>query len=184
VSEKETDVSEKETALSEEDWEQQINALIDGELGRDEVAALMAAAAQEPEFRRQLETAQQLQQVLHQLPAQRAPRSLRRKLRRIGEADRNERAASIPWWRWGAIAVSIPVLLMVSIGDKPQVPSTAEIEQGRRDLAVALGYLGRAGQKVALEVDLSISRGVVGSIRENTVQALRHQIDTQEELLL
>jgi anti-sigma factor RsiW len=177
-------VSEEETALSDEDWEQQINALIDGELGREEVAALMAAAAQEPEFRRQLETAQQLQQVLHQLPAQRAPRSLRRKLRRIGEADRNERTTSIPWWRWGVIAVSIPVLLMVSIGDKPQAPSTAEIEQGRRDLAVALGYLGRAGQKAAQEVDLSISRGVVGSIRENTVQVLRHQIDTQEELLL
>jgi hypothetical protein len=166
------------------DREELINALIDGELDDVEVAALMAAAAREPELQRQLEQAQQLHEAIQCLPAQRTPRSLRRKLRRIGEEDKSERAAAIPWLRWGAIAAAIPLLLMVSLSDRQQTPSPAEIEQGRRDLAVALGYLGRAGRKAALEIDGSISSGVVGSIRENTVQALRHQIDTQEELLL
>ena len=170
---------EKEKALREEnDWEQQLNALIDGELGKEEVAALMAAAAQEPELQRRLEQAQQLQRALHRLPAQRAPRSLRKKLRRIGREDRTERAASIPWLRWGAIAAAIPLLLILNTGDRQQAPSAAEIEQGRRDLAVALAYLSRAGQKAALEIDGSINRGVVGSIRKNTLRALRHQIDT------
>ncbi len=180
----EESMSEAESMSEQRDREEQINALIDGELDKVEVAALMAAAAQEPELQRQLEQARQLQQSLHRLPVQRAPRSLRRKLQRIGEEDRNERAASIPWLRWGAMAAAIPLLLVVSFGDRQQTPSAAEIEQGRRDLAVALGYLGRAGQKAALQIDGSISRGVVGSIREKTLQALRHQLDTQEEILL
>ena len=170
--------------MSEErDWEQQINALIDGELDKEEVAALMAAATQEPELQRQLAQAQQLHQALQGLPLQRAPRSLRNKLQRIGREEGNERGATMPWWQWGAIAAAIPLLLIISVGDKPQAPSTADIEQGRRDLAVALGYLGRAGQRTALEIDGSISRGVVGSIRRNTVEVLRHQLGTQEELL-
>jgi anti-sigma factor RsiW len=170
---------EREKALSEEnEWEQQLDALIDGELDKDQVATLMAAAAQEPELQRQLEQAQQLQRALQRLPAQRAPRSLRKKLRRIGREDSNERAASIPWLRWGAIAALIPLLLLLNPGDRQQEPTAAEIEQGRRDLAIALTYLGRAGQKAALEIDGSINRGVVGSIRKNTLQALRHQIDS------
>ena len=174
-----------ETAMNEEtDWEQQINALIDGELNKDEVAALMTAAAQAPALQRQLEQAQQLQQALHNIPAQRAPRSLRKKLQQIGQEEGKQHAGFMPWWRWGAIAAAIPLLLMVSLGDRSQSPSTAEIEQGRRDLAVALGYLGRAGQRTAMTIDGSISRDVVGSIRGNTVHALRTQIDTQEELLL
>jgi anti-sigma factor RsiW len=166
------------------DREQQINALIDGELDKDEVAALMAVAAQEPALQRQLEQAQQLQQALRRLPAQRAPRSLRYKLQRIGQEEDNKRGATMSWWQWGAIAAAIPLLLIISPGDRPGAPSTAEIEQGRRDLAVALGYLGRAGQDAAVQIDGSISRAVVGSIRENTLEALRHQLDTQEELLL
>jgi hypothetical protein len=70
------------------------------------------------------------------------------------------------------------LLLLLNPGDRQQEPTAAEIEQGRRDLAIALTYLGRAGQKAGREIDSSINRSVVGSIRKNTLRVLRHQIDT------
>jgi len=176
-----------ETPQAEADWDAQINALIDGDLDENQTAALMAAAAQKPELLRDLEQAQQLQQLqqaLYRMPAQRAPRSLRDKLRRIGQEHSSRWSPSMAWWRWGAIAAAIPVLLVMNINDEQLAPSAMEIEQGRRDLAVALAYLEKAGQQAALEIDSSINSRVAGSIRDNSVQILRNQMDTQEEYSL
>lgn len=170
--------------LPEADWDRRINALIDGELSEDESAQLLATAAREPELRRSLEHAQQLQQALLRMPAQRAPRSLRKKLRHIGQDGRTPWSVFTPWWRWGALAALIPLIVMVNIDDTPPAPTAAEIEQGRRDLVIALGYLARAGQKTALEIDSSISSGVLEPITGSTVQALRNQLNTHEELTL
>jgi hypothetical protein len=164
------------------DWESQINALLDGELTAPARAALQAEASRSPQLQQQLSLALALQEALHQLPDQVAPGSLQKKLRQIGQ--RQQPAAPQTWWRWAAAVAVIPLLFMLGSGDQPSIPSSSEIEQGRRDLAVALNYLDQAGRRAAQEIDTSINGAAIGTIREHTVQALTSQLDNQEEILL
>lgn len=166
------------------DWEQQINAMLDGELKAGEHEALQAEAALSRELREELLQAQALQEALHQLPGQLAPPGLREKLRDIGREDQEQQSKSLSWWRWAAVAAVIPLVLVFGNPDQPPVPSAADIEQGRSDLAVALKYLDKAGRQAAREIDTSINGAVIGSIQESTVQVLNRQLQSQEEVLL
>ena len=162
------------------DFEEQINALIDGELNDDQVAALLSLQARQPRLERDLARAQSLQQALSQIPTERAPHSLRHKLEQIG----NSPAPGNNWWRWAAVAAAVPLLLLLMVPDQISGPSAEEIEQGRRDLALALAYLEKAQQQTVLEIGSSIDGAVVGSIRDNTLEVLKKRIDTNEEVTL
>jgi hypothetical protein len=170
------------------DWEQQVNALIDGEMEDQQVAALLALAANEPVLENKLRQARLLQEVLHGLPTPQAPRSLRNKLAQIGREETGIQSLVFSWWRWGAAAAAVSLLLFFNIDAHRQGPSAAEIEQGRRDLVVALGYLQGAGHKAVVKIDGSLIGGVVEPIvepiKENTVRALRSHIGTKEEFSL
>jgi anti-sigma factor RsiW len=172
----------KRTMTTPADWEVQINALLDGELSTDERTALQAEASRSPQLQLELQQALAVQAALHKLPGQEAPANLREKLRQIGQ--RQQPAAPQIWWRWAAAVAVIPLLFMLGSGDQPSTPATSEIEQGRRDLAVALKYLDQAGRRAAREIDTSINGAAIGTIREHTVQALTSQLDNQEEILL
>jgi anti-sigma factor RsiW len=166
------------------EWERLINALLDGELKPGELAALRAEAALSPPLQQELSHAQALQEALCQLPGQEVPAGLQEKLRHIGQQDPQQQAAPLSWWRWGTVAAAISLLFFIGFPGQAPTPSASEIEQGRRDLAVALQYLDKAGRQAAREIDTSINGAVIGSIRDNTIQTLSSQLGTPEEVLL
>jgi hypothetical protein len=61
-----------------QEWEEQVNALLDGELNDVQAGALKAAAASDQALAQAIIEAYQLQQALNALPLERAPDSLRR----------------------------------------------------------------------------------------------------------
>ena len=65
------------------DWEDQVNALMDGELDDSEARNLKSLVDGDSALARAIIEAYQLQRVLAAIPAEQAPASLRRKLRRI-----------------------------------------------------------------------------------------------------
>ena len=83
------------------DWEKEIDALLEGALNGAEVEALKAAATADTELANAIAEAWRLQDTLDQLRLERAPVSLRRKLRRIprryGKAARS-RVWVFPRW--------------------------------------------------------------------------------------
>jgi anti-sigma factor RsiW len=166
------------------DWEQHINALLDGELKSEQLEALQAAATLSPQLQQELLQAQALQGALHQLPDQLAPASLREKLARLGQQDQQQPAAALSWWRWGTLAAAVSLVFFIGFPGQVATPSATEIEQGRRDLAIALKYLDKAGRQAAEEIDSSINGAVIGSIRDHTMQTLSSQLGAPEEVLL
>ena len=102
------------------------------------------------------------------LGVERAPLSLRRKLRRIPrEERRRERQWSWQQPRWVLVpALAAVAVLAVGITVmQPRQPSQAEIEQARQELAVAFAYLDRVGHRTGNEID-----SVLGSELRNTVK--------------
>jgi anti-sigma factor RsiW len=61
-------------------WEQQINALLDGELNGADSEALKSAAETDVELARRIVEAYQLQRLMAELPQERAPASLTKRL--------------------------------------------------------------------------------------------------------
>ena len=64
-----------------QDWEAQVNDLLDGELSDAEAEELKSAAEQDQALARAIIEAYQLQRMLASIPQERAPASLRKKLR-------------------------------------------------------------------------------------------------------
>ena len=69
------------------EWESQVNALLDGELDEESTAALKRAAGEDHELARAIIEAYELQRGMERLVIERAPASLRKKLRRIPRAQ-------------------------------------------------------------------------------------------------
>ena len=97
----------------------------------------------------------QLEALMDGLGVERAPASLRRKLKCI---PREERRRNRQWnWqppRWAlapALAV-IPLLVIGVVLMQPQAPSPAEVQQARQDLALAFSYLDKAGYRTGDEI--------------------------------
>jgi anti-sigma factor RsiW len=164
------------------DWEAQINALLDGELDDAGAQALKAAARGDQRLAAAIVEAYQLQQALSALPIERAPDSLRRKLRRIPQDH------GTPWWaqlmqpRWVAAAAVLAIATLVAVtlrGPKP--PSEAEIAQARHDLAIAFAYLDKVGERTGYEIQHTVNAGVSESVTEPVVKTITEQFEFSKE---
>lgn len=179
-----------------DDWETQINAMLDDELDDRQAEALKSAAERDRELARAIIEAYQLQRLMANLPREQAPASLRRKLRAIpGDAARireargaGRRGGWLDWLRqprWVATAavvclVPVFVLLLVDSGPGPgeqAPPSQAEIAQARQDLALALAYLERAGRATERRIDRHIDRRMAAPVTEEMVRAIEEPFD-------
>lgn len=164
------------------DWEDQINALMDGELGDAEAEALKGAADNDQALARAIIEAYQLQQALASIPLERAPASLRRKLKSI---PREQRSLSRPWLSqpgWVAALAAVPLVLVLVMNiTGSREPTEAEIAQARQDLALALGYLYKASRKTGLAIESSIEEGLAEPVTESTVRTLNEQLDLNKE---
>mgnify|MGYP001815155920 CR=1 FL=1 len=112
----------------------------------------------------------QLAAMLEQLSIEKAPASLRRKLRRI---PREERRRNWQWaWqppRWAlapALAV-VPLLVVGIVMMQPRQPSQAEIEQARYDLTVAFAYLDKVGNRTGSEIQSVLGAELRHSVTDN-----------------
>ena len=116
----------------------------------------------------------QLEGLFHRLSVEKAPASLRRRLRRIPteEADRTS------WWRrllgpaaqprWvlvPALAVSLLVVGVVLV--MPRQPSPADVLQARQDLALAFRYIEQAGQATSEEIQTVLGEGLRHPVKDN-----------------
>jgi ferric-dicitrate binding protein FerR (iron transport regulator) len=121
-------------ALARED---EINALLDGALDEAAVKALKAAAAEDSELAQAIVAAWQLQQSMDQLHLEKAPPSLRRKLRRIPHqhpAAPHRRLLPLPRWVLAcglASVVLIAVAMMMSPPPGPAVGPSQRAASGR-----------------------------------------------------
>lgn len=189
------------------EWEAQINALLDGELDDDHADALKHAAESEPALARAIIEAYQLQRLMSALPVERAPDSLREKLRRIpaeqeslarlasGEDTRQATALAggaaaqgVRRWfafepRWVMALAAVPLVIAISFqfAGGPKPPSEAELAQARQDMALAFSYLQKASAFTGREIEDSIGTGFVDPVTESTVRTLTDQFDLNEE---
>jgi anti-sigma factor RsiW len=124
-------------------WESQVNALLDGELDEASAEALRQAASEDHELARAIIEACRLQRSMDSIGIERAPASLRRKLRAIPRNSRHRRQPRR--WVMTTAMASIPLLVIGMVLTQPQQPSRAEVERARQDLAVAFSYIDKVG---------------------------------------
>ena len=175
-------------SIERDDRETLLNAWLDGELDDASARALEAEGAADWQL------AGDLQALLAELGDEPPPAGLEQKLLAVPALDVRPRSAwqralgavrswfTLPNPTWRYALAAIPVLAvglwLAPAGDRPD---DAAIEQGRRDLAVAMAYLqkthSRAGVLVSRSVDRGVTRPVLGVVEE-TVQS---QLDLSEE---
>lgn len=130
--------------------------------GRDDrPEAGSSGSHSEPDPHRQLES------LLQGLSVERAPASLRRRLRRIPV----EEGGRAPWWRrllapaaeprWvlvPALAVSLLAVGLVLV--MPRQPSQADVLQARQELSLAFRYIEQAGLATSQEIQTVLGEGL------------------------
>lgn len=192
-------MSEQRPDMNE--WEAQINALLDGELDDAAAEGLKAEAEHDPALARAIIEAYQLQRLLAEIPQERAPDSLRAKLqripaeqesaeRRIAEARKSVERARRPRWfglgstgpRWAMALAALPLVIALGIQfSGPKEPSEAELAQARQDLALAFAYLEKASRVTGREIEHSIGAGMRDPVTETTARAISEQFELNEE---
>jgi ferric-dicitrate binding protein FerR (iron transport regulator) len=127
--------------------EARINDLLDGELDEAATAALKREAGEDKKLARAIIEAYELQRGMDHLGMERAPASLRKKLRQIPRAEkpflRRRR------WVIAAATASVPVMAISLLLMQPQQPSSAEVEQARQELALAFTYIDKVGYRTS-----------------------------------
>lgn len=173
------------------DHESAINALLDGELGETAAAELKAKAAEDVLLSQAIVDAWQLQRALENLPLEKAPASLSRRLRLIPRQQaRLSRRPLFGMPRWavaaGLASVALVAAAMMMSGPAGQgqvtnVPQhatalpaddAARVEQAKRDLAVAFYYLDKTGFRVARHMNEVLNREVADPVRDE----LKHRL--------
>ncbi len=163
-------------------FEADIQALLDGDLDDRAAAKLKAAAAADQRLARAIVEAWQLQKQVDQLGIEPAPASLRRKLRRIPLEQREGSGRhwlGVPRWALAGGAAAVAVLAVVLMLDVPgpgevtATPALAEtpptpqrVRQARQDLQVAFSYLDKIGLRTGLEIQHVLSEELATPVRD------------------
>jgi hypothetical protein len=160
----------------DEKWEDQINALLDGELSEIDADLLKDAAGSDGELARAIIEAHQLQQAMNRIGVERAPASLKKRLRAIPRQEKPGSGFSILQPRWAMALAVIPLIVIVTTVMRPQEPSAREIAQARQDLAVAFAYLDRAGDKTSREIESVVGSTMSDAIAGTVIRNVKSQL--------
>lgn len=164
-----------------QEWEAQIEALLDGELSDAEAEALKSAAERDQALARAIIEAYQLQQAIAALPREPAPASLRRKLRRIPREQRKLERPAFPQLRWAAALAAFPLVLYALTQLAPKQPSPAEIAQARHDLAVAFSYLEKASRATGREIESTIDDEMNSAVTDKVFKSIEQGFNLDKE---
>jgi len=165
------------------DWELLLNQFLDQELDAAGISELERQAAEDADKAGELAQALQLRDALGAMPRLSAPRALRRKL--VAVEDAAGARPGLGAWLWRAAAVAcIPLLLIVVNSGGPAAPSDAEIRRGQQDLAIAFGYLNKAGRKTNIELGRTLGEAMLEPIGRNTLRSISLEINLEKEYLL
>jgi hypothetical protein len=120
------------------------------------------------------EPGESLEAMLARLEIERAPASLTRRLMRIPR----EEGSDVPLWaRWlprrrasgwllAPALAAVPLLVLSLLLLQPPRHSAEEIEQARRQLAVAFAYIDRAGFRAGDEIQTVLGEELRHSIKD------------------
>ena len=165
----------------DEKWEEQINALLDGELSDIDAEELKTRATDDRDLARAIIEAYQLQKAMSSVPVEKAPNSLRKRLRTIPREHRPARPLNILHPRWIMAAAVVPLVLVVTSLMQPDTPSAEEIEKARQDLAIAFAYLDRAGQFTGREIETTVGNTMSDAIAGSVIRNIKTQYETSKE---
>jgi hypothetical protein len=180
----------------DEKWEDQINALLDGELSSEDAELLKVEATDDRDLARAIVEAYQLQQAMDTVHVERAPASLTKRLRAIPREQRPTPKFSLlqPLWAIAqaglsagfrpkllALAAIVPLILITVSLMQPKTPSAQEIEQARQDLAVAFAYLDKAGQFTGREIESAVGNTMSDAIAGSVIRTIKSQNETSKE---
>ena len=161
-------------------WESQVNALLDSELDQASTDALKQSAREDHELARTIIEAYQLQRSMDSIGIERAPASLRRKLREI--PCNNRQRQSPRRWVMATAMASIGLFAIGIVLMQPQQPSQAVVEQARQDLAVAFTYIDKignmTGDRIHSVLGSELRNGVTDNISKHipfTEQSLKEK---------
>lgn len=165
----------------DENWEKQINALLDGELSDIDAEALKEQASDDKALARAIIEAYQLQKAMDMVRVERAPDSLRKRLRAIPRENKHSGVFTILQPRWVMAAAVVPLVLIVASLMQSDTPSAEEIEKARQDLAIAFAYLDKAGQFTGREIETTIGSTMSDAITGSVIRNIKSQYETSKE---
>jgi anti-sigma factor RsiW len=159
----------------DEKWEEQINALLDGELSADDAELLKAEATDDRELARAIVEAYQLQQAMDAIHVERAPDSLRKRLRSIPRQQRSTKKFSFFQPRWAMALAAIPLVLITVTLMRPTIPSEADVAKARQEMAIAFAYLDKAGVVTRREIESTVGHTLANAVTGSVNKAIQSQ---------
>ena len=165
----------------DEKWEDRINALLDGELSSADAELLKAEATDNRELARSIVEAYQLQQAMDAIHVERAPASLKKRLRAIPREQRPAKDFSLLRPRWALALTLIPLMVIAVSLMRPATPSASEIAKARQEMAIAFAYLDKAGAMTGREIESSVGHTVANAVTGSVNKAIKSQILTFKE---
>lgn len=164
------------------EWEEQINALLDGELNDEQAQRLRAAAENDAALAGTIREAVQLRQAISNIPVDRAPSSLHRKLRSIPRQQQVHERSRFLQLRWGLVMATILVAVTIAVSQiGPSEPTAAEIAQARQELNLALTYLVKTSRRTRSEITSNIHHGFTRPVTDNTIRVISNQFGFNKE---
>ncbi|MGD9020902.1 MAG: hypothetical protein PVF46_03840 [Lysobacterales bacterium] len=162
-------------------WEQVINALLDGELSETDTEELKAQAGSDQALARAIIEAYQLKKAMDGLSVERAPASLRKKLRAIPREQRERPVFNFLQPRWVMALAAVPLVVITISLLQPDTPSAEEIEQARYELALAFAYLDRAGKRAGSGIEMTVGHTMSDAITGSVIRNIKSQYGSPKE---
>ena len=159
----------------DEKWEDRINALLDGELSAEDADLLKAEATDDRQLARAIVEAYQLQQAMDEIKVERAPDSLRKRLRAIPRQHRRTPVFSLFQPRWAMALAAIPLVVIAVSMMRPDTPSASEIAQARQEMAIAFAYLDKAGVITGREIESVVGHTMANAVTGSVNKAIQSQ---------
>ncbi len=159
----------------DEKWEDQINALLDGELSAADAELLKEEASDDRDLARAIVEAYQLQQVMDTIHVERAPDSLSKRLRAIPRQNRARPVFSLLQPRWAMALAAVPLMLISVSLMQPDTPSEADIAQARQDIAIAFAYLDKAGVMTRREIESTVGHTMANAVTGSVNRTIKSQ---------
>jgi len=162
-------------------WEDQINALLDGELSADDADLLKAQASDDRVLARAIVEAYQLHQAMDQVKVERAPDSLTKRLNAIPREHRSAPVFSLFQPRWAMALAAVPLVVIAVSLMRPDTPSASEIAQARQDLAIAFAYLDKAGAITGREIESTVGHTMANAVTGSVNKVIQSENLTSKE---